>query len=226
MNGNPHELTVRYIADPMCAQCYGIAPFMDEVSAYCDRHGLGFSLTMGGLRAGGGVAWIDAFKTFLREEWKDISWVSGMPFDFSLFDLSDFDYDTEPACRAVVVAQQLLANKGLRASAGLAFFKAAQEEFYVRSRDPKEAQSYRPACASVGIDFDEFQSLLPTLEARKATHQQFVQSRLWEVSDFPTLLVAAGGEIIRLAQGFKQATTVLENLVAFARAHGDSGAKP
>lgn len=41
MTGNQHELTVRYIADPMCAQCYGIAPFMDEVSAYCDRHGLG-----------------------------------------------------------------------------------------------------------------------------------------------------------------------------------------
>ena len=72
MAGNHPTLTVRYIADPMCSQCYGIAPSMDAVAAYCDCEGLGFSLTTGGLRAAGGVPWNDGFRSTLRAEWQDI----------------------------------------------------------------------------------------------------------------------------------------------------------
>lgn len=214
MNGHQHDLTLRYIADPMCSQCYGIAPLMDQVAAYCDQHGLGFSLTMGGLRAGGGVPWNEGFRAFLREEWTDIQQVTGQPFDFSFFDLADFNYDTEPSCRAVVVAQHFLAKKDKRPSASLAFFKAAQEQFYACARDPKEVDTYRATCDAVGIDFEEFRSMFSTPWAAQATHQQLVQGRLWGVRDFPTLLLEAGGEIIQIACGFKQAKTVLDRLLA------------
>lgn len=50
---------------------------LKELLAYCERHGLNFSVHVGGLRPGGGDAWNPAFKAFLRQEWETIHRVSG-----------------------------------------------------------------------------------------------------------------------------------------------------
>lgn len=51
------EVTLRYIGDPMCSWCWGISSTLEELARYCEQKGIGFTLTMGGLRAGGGDAW-------------------------------------------------------------------------------------------------------------------------------------------------------------------------
>lgn len=105
------EVTLRYIGDPMCSWCWGISSTLEELARYCEQKGIGFTLTMGGLRAGGGDAWGPEFREFLRREWTHIAKVTGQPFGFSLLSAKHFDYDTEPACRAVVVAEQMLDQK-------------------------------------------------------------------------------------------------------------------
>ncbi len=92
---------VHYIGDPMCSWCWGISPTVGEVAAFCEAEGIEFSITMGGLRAGGGDRWNEEFKDFLRNEWRNIARVTGQPFGFTLLETPHFDYDTEPACRAV-----------------------------------------------------------------------------------------------------------------------------
>ena len=98
---------VRYIGDPMCSWCWGISPALKEVATYCQKHGLDFSVHVGGLRPGGGDAWNSSFKAFLRHEWENIHRVTGQPFGFTILDEAEFNYDTEPACRAVVTMSQL-----------------------------------------------------------------------------------------------------------------------
>ncbi|MCI4030086.1 hypothetical protein [Dickeya dianthicola] len=139
------EVTVRYIGDPMCSWCWGISPVLEELTQYCDQKKIGFTLTMGGLRAGGGDAWVPAFQEFLRREWTHIAKVTGQPFGFSLLTAKHFDYDTEPACRAVVIAEQMFAQQGPVASASFAFFSAVQRKFYVEGADPKDVNFYRSA---------------------------------------------------------------------------------
>lgn len=68
---------VRYIGDPMCSWCWGISPALKEVATYCQKHGLDFSVHVGGLRPGGGDAWNSSFKAFLRHEWENIHRVTG-----------------------------------------------------------------------------------------------------------------------------------------------------
>lgn len=183
------EVTLRYIGDPMCSWCWGISSTLEELARYCEQKGIGFTLTMGGLRAGGGDAWGPEFREFLRREWTHIAKVTGQPFGFSLLSAKHFDYDTEPACRAVVVAEQMLDQKRPVASATLAFFSAVQRKFYVEGEDPKNVDFYRSICEDASLSFEDFRAHFATAAARQAVYRQFAQCGEWGVRAFPTLLL-------------------------------------
>ena len=99
-----------YVGDPMCSWCYGISEELSKtIDHYQDR--LELEIIMGGLRAGGGETWNTSFKDFLRHHWEDVGIKSGQPFKFDLLDRTEFDYDTEPACRAIVVIENISPEK-------------------------------------------------------------------------------------------------------------------
>jgi putative protein-disulfide isomerase len=206
------EVTVRYIGDPMCSWCWGISPVLEEIAQFCDQKKIGFTLTMGGLRAGGGDAWVPAFQEFLRREWAHIAKVTGQPFGFSLLTAKHFDYDTEPACRAVVIAEQLSAQQGPVAHASFAFFAAVQRKFYVEGADPKDVNFYRSICEEASISFEEFRSRFTTAAAQRAVYQQFAQCQEWGVRSFPTLLLEVDGDLKKLSSGTTTAAAAIERI--------------
>jgi putative protein-disulfide isomerase len=205
-------LAVHYIGDPMCSWCWGIAPTVDAVAAFCAARGIEFSITMGGLRAGGGDPWNATFKDFLRNEWRHIAQTTGQPFGFTLLEAAHFDYDTEPACRAVATVKLLQARNRLPTSTALAFFSAVQHKFYVEGQDPKAADFYASICASLALDFDEFRTLFDSPQARQAVQQEFTRCRQWGVRSFPTLLLERNGETEPLGVGYVTAEQVLSRL--------------
>ncbi len=205
-------LAVRYIGDPMCSWCWGISPTVGAVAAFCEAEAIEFSITMGGLRAGGGDPWNAAFKGFLRGEWRHIAQATGQPFGFTLLDAPHFDYDTEPACRAVATAKLLQARNHLPSSTALKFFSAVQQKFYVHGQDPKVAGFYASICASLALDFDEFRAAFESPEAVEAVQQEFARCRRWGVRSFPTLLLERSGETESLAVGFVTAEQVISRL--------------
>lgn len=210
-------LAVRYIGDPMCSWCWGISPAVSEVAAFCEAEGIEFSVTMGGLRAGGGDPWNAAFKDFLRTEWQHIAQVTKQPFGLTLLDTPYFDYDTEPACRAVVTVQLLQAKHPLAASIVLQFFSAVQRKFYVKGQDPKVTDFYADICADLALDFDEFRATFDSPEARQAVKAAFATCRQWGVRSFPTLLLEHNNERSTLGVGFvtaKQVITYLRQEIA------------
>ena len=85
-----------YVGDPMCSWCWGLSPQLNALQRYGQQLGIPFSLVMGGLRPGGGEAWNADFKGFLKHHWEEVTQRSGQPFGYGLFDLEDFNYDTEP----------------------------------------------------------------------------------------------------------------------------------
>ncbi|MDY0308481.1 MAG: DsbA family protein [Castellaniella sp.] len=203
---------VHYVGDPMCSWCWGISPTVGEVAAFCAAAGIEFLVTVGGLRAGGGDPWNEKFKAFLRTEWNHIAEVTGQPFGCTLLDLPQFDYDTEPACRAVAAIKLLQARDSLDASTVLKFFSAVQRKFYVEGEDPKATDFYRDICAGLGLDFDIFHSLFESAEARQAVRQEFVRCRQWGVRSFPTLLLEQGQDVTPLAVGFVTTEQVIAKL--------------
>ncbi|MCA9158412.1 MAG: hypothetical protein KDA51_16555 [Planctomycetales bacterium] len=203
---------VRYIGDPMCSWCWGISPTVGEVAAFCDAEGIDFSITMGGLRAGGGDLWNVEFKDFLRNEWRHIAQATGQPFGYALLEAPQFDYNTEPACRAVATIKLLQTRDHLPSAIALEFFSAVQRKFYVDGQDPKLPDFYASICANLALDFDGFRALFDSPEAREAVQQEFVRSRRWGVRSFPTLLLEHDGKTQPLAEGFVTAEQILSRL--------------
>lgn len=196
-----------YVGDPMCSWCWGMSPALKALEAEGCRRGLPFRVVVGGLRAGGGERWDDRFRNFLREHWEEIVERTGQPFSMKLLELESFDYDTEPGCRAVVVARDLL-----EPSKVYDFFSAVQERIYAHGEDPKPVGFYRELCARFGIDFDVFRERFESDEARAKTGDEFRLVRSWGVRSFPTVLLRDGPDLRPIALGFATAEQMIAAL--------------
>lgn len=191
-----------YVGDPMCSWCWGIAPVVARLPTYCDTHGAAFSIVAGGLRPGGGDPWNAPFKNFLRQEWQHIGRATGQPFSLGLLERPAFHYDTEPPCRAVVVARQLLAPRQDNQRSLATFFGALQHDFYVGNGDPGQLDFYRHACRQVGLAFDDFAARFSGDEARREVLADFQRNRGWGVRGYPSFVLRRGPSAEVIASGY------------------------
>lgn len=201
-----HAVAVHYVGDPMCSWCWGVASAIKALEAWCQAHGFRFVVTAGGLRAGGGDEWNSAFRRFLRDEWKHIHNVTGQPFSYALLERDAFDYDTEPACRAVVSASLI------RPEAKLTFFHATQSKFYTESGDPKEVDFYQSVCEKTAIPFTDFKTVFESERAALETTAEFTRARQLGVSAFPSFLVEKSGVIRNVACGYINEHDIIERV--------------
>ena len=190
------DVEIIYVGDPMCSWCWGISPQLNQLKRKGEEVGIPYRIVVGGLRPGGGDEWNDKFKDFLKHHWEEVNERSGQPFGYELFDLDAFNYDTEPSCRAVVVARQLAPDQEER------FFELVQHHFYVKNKDPKTTEFYRPICLELGIDFEAFAKSFESIEAQQLTQVDFQLNRQWGVRGFPTVILRVGTQMYGLATGF------------------------
>ena len=187
-----------YIGDPMCSWCWGISPELNALKRHAADQGVPFTIIMGGLRPGGGEEWNDQFKNFLKHHWEEVNKRSGQPFGYDIFEKENFNYDTEPACRAVVTARHIAPEKSLY------FYEYVQHYFYVKSADPNQLEFYLPICETLDIDFAEFSQLFNSEEMKHATQQDFAQSRSWGISGFPSIVYRKDDQLHLIAQGYAE----------------------
>ncbi len=195
-----------YIGDPMCSWCWGISPQLNALQRYGQQEQIPFSIVMGGLRPGGGEEWNDQFKNFLKHHWEEVNKRSGQPFGYELFKLKNFNYDTEPACRAVVTVRSIAPEKVL------SFYELTQHYFYVANQDPKSVDFYKVICEKLEIDFAEFADKFPSQEMKQATITDFKQSRQWGVNGFPAVLFRKGDQLHYIGRGYSEYEAMKERL--------------
>lgn len=195
MNTMNEKPILIYVGDPMCSWCYGISEELIKTVDYFEGR-VDVELVLGGLRAGGGDKWDTSFKDFLRHHWEDVSKASGQPFSYQLLEQETFNYDTEPACRAVVTIEHIAKEKALP------FFKAVQKGFYVKNEDPTQTEFYRPICESMDIDFAKFAARFESMDMRKLTKGHFERSAALGARSFPTVLLLQNGKLTTIAVGY------------------------
>ncbi len=198
-----------YVGDPMCSWCWGISNHLQELKNHFSR--FKFSIVLGGLRPGGGEPWDDNFKAFLMHHWEEVTARSGQPFGYKLFDRDHFNYDTEPPCRAVVVARKWLGEDVLD------FYEAVSRKFYVDNEDPGESSFYQSICESFDIPFDEFLIAFESEEAKYQTKQDFLLNRQWGVTGYPTVIFKYQGQLYQINHGysaFESMKDVIEKVVS------------
>ncbi|TCK99624.1 putative protein-disulfide isomerase [Roseivirga ehrenbergii] len=198
-----------YVGDPMCSWCWGISNHLKTLKSEYPQ--FKFSIVVGGLRPGGGEAWDDEMKEFLKHHWEEVTKRSGQPFGYSLFDKESFNYDTEPPCRAVVASRKWMGENELQ------FFESVSRKFYVDNEDPSEPEFYRSICQEFDIPFEPFKQIFESDETKYNTHQEFQLNRQWGVKGYPTVLFKSGNQLFQINHGyteFEQMQFVIEKILS------------
>lgn len=191
-----------YVGDPLCSWCWGVSPALKQLQAYAETQNLPFNIVVGGLRPGGGDPWTPRFQAFLRHHWEEIGARSGQPFSFAILSREHFNYDTEPPCRAIVVAREMLRNRQTAERVLYAFFCDIQEKFYVANQDPAELSFYESICARHELDFSQFSLGFDSEAARAATLADFSLCQRWGINAFPTVILRQAHDMQAIARGF------------------------
>jgi putative protein-disulfide isomerase len=183
-----------YFADPMCSWCYGFGP---ELAKLVARHPYALlELVMGGLRPFNRQPMSEAFRAMLLEHWQHVAQASGRQFSRAAIDREDFIYDTEPACRAVVTARHLDADKAF------ALLESVQLAFYRDGRDTTSPEVLADVAQECGHDRAAFLAAFGSAAMRAETQSDFARTQATGVGGFPTLAVLRGEQLYLVSSGF------------------------
>ncbi len=165
----------------MCSWCWGFSPVVADIEQTFE---LPIRLVLGGLRPGTTTPMSDSDKASMREHWEHVHAMAGQPFDWHFFERDDFVYDTEPACRAVVVLR--------RHGQALAALRRLHEAFYAQNVDVTDASELATIAAEFGLEEDRFIQTWQSEEAIEETRQDFSVTYGSGVRGFPTLAAGTG----------------------------------
>lgn len=118
-----------FILDPMCSWCWGFHPVIETLRKEHSKH-YTFSLVMGGLRTSGQMAWDAQSKAYLKSAWDAVAQTTQQSFNPKLLNLTHFDYNTYPACKAVITIRELYG-----VDAAFTYFESIQKAFYTEGAD-------------------------------------------------------------------------------------------
>ena len=169
------------VLDPMCSWCWGFEPVLQELRENLPQD-TRLSLCMGGLRSSGDEAWTAEFKAYLAEHWEHVFSQTGQLFNKALFQKESFDYNTEPACRALVTVRHLDEDKVLT------FMNALQKAFYQDGRDITQTDILCDIALETGLDKEIFTELFLSQKMKNATEADKYKARSMGANSFPSLV--------------------------------------
>jgi putative protein-disulfide isomerase len=205
----------------MCSWCYGFGPELAGL-----REGLPdlpVHVVLGGLRPNTVQPLDPALRATLKTHWASVEERTGLPFRADALDRPGFVYDTEPACRAVVVARMLAPE------AHLEVFTAIQRGFYAEGKDvTQETVLAELACdalekAGSGVDTMSFLAAFRSDATIAVTRNDFMQVKQWGVAGFPTLVLERDGRLDLVTSGYMAMPALVDALQALVDATPEQG---
>ena len=185
-----------YVMDPMCSWCWGFAPVAAALIAQARDAGVPTRLVLGGLRSGGSA--LDAStRRYILEHWQAVAEATGQPFRFDGAMPDGFVYDTEPACRALVTARELDAERVWP------LLQLIQRSFYEQGVDVTTVLQLVELAERAGFDRATFAEALTRADTRAATAADFSWVQDLGIAGFPTLLAERNGQLALLTNGYQ-----------------------
>ena len=192
----------------MCSWCWGFSPVIQSISqAFADR--LPVRIVLGGLFPGTWRIMNEQTKNEIREHWGHVNELSGQPFNYDFFDRTDFTYDTEPACRAVVTVRRL------QSTTTLPMLEHLHRSFYTQNLDVTQTETLSEVAAEIGLDPVAFSAAFESQDIREETLRDFQFSRSLGVSGFPTLVASEGEARAAVTVGYQPLDKIMPVLDAW-----------
>jgi putative protein-disulfide isomerase len=199
-----------YIADPMCSWCYGFGP--ELLTLLKGLPEMPIDIVVGGLRANNTEVMDEKLKSTLLTHWKQVEEATGLPFSYDALSKENFIYNTEPACRAVVTAKRVAPQ------AVLHVFFSIQNAFYAQGLDVTQGEvlakisAEAATTAGVPLTAEEFLAAWNDEVSIAETNAEFEQTRTWQVSGFPTLVLERNGQLDLISSGFMRTPELVEQM--------------
>jgi putative protein-disulfide isomerase len=172
---------VIFVVDPMCSWCWGFAPVIEAIRNNTEQT---FSLVVGGLRGKGEMTWDESSKDYLKGHWEQVSQSTGQPFSYTLFEKTVFDYDTYPACKAVVSVREIFSVQK-----AFEYLHILQHAFYTRSEDITQVETLVKLLDNMGLDTHKFTSFYKSDRAQLLMEHDFAKARSMGANAFPAVIV-------------------------------------
>ncbi len=172
-----------FVVDPMCSWCWGFAPIMEQLRA-TQSNRYDFSLVVGGLRTKGEMVWDESSKSYLKGHWVQIEKRTGQPFCDTLFEKEDFEYDTYPACKAVVTVRELF---GMQSA--FDYLHTIQEAFYARGEDITKVDVLINLLNVIELDSTSFKTFFESQRAELLMRHDFAKARSMGANAFPSIVI-------------------------------------
>ncbi|HHX34958.1 MAG TPA: DsbA family protein [Gammaproteobacteria bacterium] len=202
-----HSTQLIYIVDPMCSWCWGFNPVMQQLHQQAQMAGVNVTLRVGGLRTGEQAVLDEQKRTYILQHWRAVAQATGQPFNFTEALPSGFLYDTEPACRALMVARELDETRLFK------FLDSMQRAFYQDAQDITQAHILRDLAVQAGYASEAFCQAFDAPQSYAATQAEFAWVKNLAVSGFPTVLAQHQQQYALLTNGY-QPYAALEPLLS------------
>lgn len=191
-----------YILDPMCSWCWGFNPVMQQVLKQAQAAGVKVTVRVGGLRTGQQAVLDETKRAYIQQHWRTVAQMTEQPFDFGNALPSGFLYDTEPACRALVVARQL--DERLL----FAFLDSLQRAFYQEALDITQPSVLCGLAVQAGYASEAFCDAFDLQATQVATQADFAWVRNLAISGFPSLLAEHQQQYALITNGYQPYTAI------------------
>ncbi len=196
------KATLIYIGDPMCSWCYGFSPeFSKATETLKDK--VDVQLVMGGLRPYNQETMSD-LGDFLKEHWEHVNEASGQPFNYDILKETAMKYDTEPICRANVIARELNPDVAWK------FFKLSQIAFYKDNKDPNTLTTMLGIAKECALPLDRFEKMFLSDKWKEKVKLDFQYSADLGVRGFPSVVLKKGEQYYLVMNGYAKSEAVVK----------------
>ena len=184
-----------YVMDPMCAWCYGFKP---ELEAFFEMHShIHVEWVMGGLAPDNNQPMSEQMRTTIAAYWQQIEAKTQVTFNHDYWHCNTPYRSTYLACRAVIVANDLLENGAEK------MVNAIQTAYYQKAQNPSLENTLIECAATIGLNKDEFVHSLKSEQTQKTLTQHLYITKQLNVTGFPALFYLDGhNHVYPLALGF------------------------
>ncbi len=193
--------TLVYIADPMCSWCWGFSPVMETIHAAFSAD-LNVQVLMGGLRPGTREPMTADLRADILHHWREVHRRTGQPFQFEGAMPPGFVYNTEPACRAVVVVSEIAPARTF------SYLKRVQAAFYSALQDVTQFDVLLELAGEEGISPKVFSSTFHSDTLKQKTQAQFIKTQDLGVGGFPTVIMQHEVGSTVLSRGYRSLETL------------------
>jgi len=190
-----------FVIDPMCSWCWGFHPVITELRENYSKS-YSFSLVVGGLRTKGQMEWSQESKNYLAQNWNAVANATEQPFNYTLLNKDYFEYDTYPACKAVVTVRELWGDE-----ASFKYLAKIQEAFYAKGEDTTLLETLLQYVE----DRENFLEFYKSKRAEVLMQHDFSKARSMGANSFPSVVkIDKDGHMV-CQKGYRS----LEEILAF-----------